>query len=740
MTQTTVRQTWVIGGAIAIIGLMFMLTTGVQILQAVVLTLIVSTQVAAGTWFWTRVRQGTTTAVESLGMGSAIGVISALLLGLCVQRLGLGHWGWILPAVAAAIDWSLQRRWRKPALMNPSTAKIESATLWALVVTAIAGLVSLVPNIISYPLSWAGSGGKYHPDMLFFEALSTSLTKFGAQGSIFSPGESIHYHWLVYAWTGQIAETANADPFVALTRVLPFLAIASSCLLAIAWVKRLTSVPWAPTLAVVLLIFGGYIGATYGAIFNFDSPSQSLTAGWILAFGYGLVVVLNNTSGGIKSSLGEFTIIALIMFGLSGGKISSGAIALAALLFTTLIAVLRKEPWAKFALIASVLSTCVFIATYIVVVSGSADPGGLKFLSILNRASSVQGLNPVSGNFGIVLGTAILVLAIVARWAGLAWFWSSPKMRWDPSIVFGTGLVIGAVIALLVLSSGLNETWFALAASAPLAAISAAGVAEAAKDLSIDQFKNSKALLIVLLCAAFVFFLVGGLWLTGASGGNVWVGTSRWLAPILGVLVTLVFAFFLAKSKHSPLSVARSFLGYSIIILVLVSAPGRLLGFGSGQVGAQPGLSNEAFGPLIPFVESIDQAGSLAWSDNDVAAAKWLQVHAQDNELVATNITLGAFVPALTQLPTFVSAMSYQGIYGAPQMVQSLIDREAESWNFINSPSVQTVSPLCTAQVTWVWVDPKRTGQREWAPYALKAFENDAVTLLKLNSKYCAGQ
>lgn len=742
MTRTTLRHTWVVGVFIAVVGLLFLVATGVEPIQAIALVAIVTIQVASGTWFWAFARRGESSAVEALGMGSAIGIIAALLAGLVVQALGLGNWGWAVPGAVALTGWLALRRSARNATHTTKVVeatKMDSGTRWALIITAFTGLLSLIPNIASYPLSWVGVGGKYHADMLFFEALSTSLSKFGVNGSIFSPGDSIHYHWLVYAWTGQISSAAQADPFVALTRVLPFLAIASACLIAIAWVKRLTNVVWAPSLAVVLLILGGYIGATYGAIFNFDSPSQSLTAAWILAFSYACVFLLKNSSVSRTPLIAQLAAICLLMFGLAGGKISAGVIALAAILFTTAIAIIRKEAWTKIAILISFLSLLIFAATYVLIVSGSADPGGLKFLSILDRASSVQGLNPVAGSIGIIAGTAILALAIVARWSGLMWFWANAHTRWNPSTVLGTGLAIGGILALLALSSGLNETWFALAASAPLVAISAAGAAEAAKTLGIESLKRSRTLLVLFGAAAVLFIVVTALWMTGASGGDVWVGTLRWLAPLVGVIGALVFAVVLAKKTKRTTRLGKTILGFTIILLVLLSAPGRLLGFGSGQVGMQPGLSNEAFGPVIPFVSSLDQSGMPSWSDQHVKAANWLRTHAGSDDLVATNITLGAFVPALTQLPTFASALGYQGIYGPPNMVQPLIDREAQSWNFINNPTPQTLKPLCGSQVKWLWVDPTRTGQRNWNPLASVAYANDSAIVLSLNAQTCSG-
>ena len=55
-----------------------------------------------------------------------------------------------------------------------------------------------------------------------------------------------------------------------------------------------------------------------------------------------------------------------------------------------------------------------------------------------------------------------------ARWIGLVWLVASRSTRWQPITVFGIGLVAVSLASVLLLSGGLNDTWFALAASAPL--------------------------------------------------------------------------------------------------------------------------------------------------------------------------------------------------------------------------------------------------------------------------------
>jgi len=166
---------------------------------------------------------------------------------------------------------------------------------------------------------------------------------------------------------------------------------------------------------------------------------------------------------------------------------------------------------------------------------------------------------------------------------------------------------------------------------------------------------------------------------------------------------------------------------------VFLSVPGRALGFGTGQVGVQPGLSSELFGDFISFTEAIDKDPVRQWSEKQVEAARWLRTNASIDDLVATNLNFSPFVPALTRLRTLVSGIAYQAPYGRPGGLAILLAREKASREFIDSPSAEAASALCAQQVTWVWVDPTRTKTRSWSPYAEVATGNEDATILRLN-------
>jgi hypothetical protein len=731
------RAGWLIPGGLAALGFAFFVSTGVGVTTSLLAVFVVGAQGGAGAYAWHHLTRGRASTVELTGMGLAVGTAAAVLCGLVVTSLGLGAWGWLLPAVVAvgiAIA-ARVRRGRRPTSRTPSRVKrgrTPVAVLAGLLVGAVLGALSLLVNLANYPLAWTGWWDRYHPDMLFFEALSTSLARYGPLDSVFLSGGQVRYHWLVYAWSGQVAEASAAAPFVVLTRVLPFTATAMVVLIAVSWAARLSRVPWVPSLAVALILSGGYVGATYGTILNFDSPSQAVSTAWLLAL---CVVFLRFLHGRVRAR-GTVLTVLLLAFASSGGKISSGAIGVGALGLTWAIGAARRATWHWRALAGAAAAAAGLVAAYLLVVSGSADPGGLALGRLVDRASSVQGLNPLNSSLGIVAGTLILTIAIVIRWAGAAWLLAAARSRWSPVSLLGLALAVTGVATVLLVSGGLNDTWFALAASAPLSIISAAGAGRAAAAVGAAGATTwiTRPLAWAVAGGLAAAGVVTALWLTGGSGGNVWVSSLRWLGPLAALGVGLVLGAIIARQQRLRGRYRRRWLAMTILILVVAATPGRALGLAGSSFGVQSevGLSDASFTPWEPFVEGVDAERVTGWSADQTAAGAWLRDAAQPDDIVLTNVTFSPLVPALTGLRTWVSGTQYQAPYGRPDQLPVLLDRERQSWDVIDAPTAASAAALCEAGVRWVWVDPQRTTARSWTPLAETAWTAPDVTVLEL--------
>lgn len=704
----------------------FLVGTGVGAVSALALTLTVLVQAAAGATIWRAVRGQASPLIELVGMGLALGTVLSAIAGVASTWILGTPWGWLVVPGFASLIWIRGRRSERPS--NPDEVQHGLGSLIVLVGSLGLGVLSLVPNVVNYPLRWSGTLSGYHGDMLFFESLSTSVAQYGPADSIFSPDLLIRYHWLTYAWAGQISASPGTEPFVVLVRVLPFVSVIGSVLIAMAWVRRLSKVNWAPLLAVVLLVLGGYVGATYGTIFNFDSPSQSMTTMWLLAFALAITVMLEPGRDDQPRSVPLLALLAALSFGLAAGKVSSGVVVGGAVAWLALVGMVKSTKWRKASVLVAAVSVPSLFLGYVLVVAGSADPGGLNIGSLIDRASSIQGLNPVPGSLGVALGTVLLLIAITARWAGVLWFVADRRTRWDSVTQMSIGFALAAIATVVLLSGGMNDTWFALGASAPLAVVSAAGVAEATRALGSRDWRRSAFFLVV---AGLLFVLVFGLWASGASGGNVWTGTLRWLGPLAGVLGAGLAGGALGAWWSRT---KRGTLAGSLIVIVLVAAPSRLLGVGTGQVGVQPGLGSDAFSPVTVFVETRDRALVGAWSESQVQAARLLREKTNRDDRVATNVTLSALVPALSQRQTWVSGIHYQAPYGTSEGIATLLDREQASWAAIDEASPDVLSELCDNGVTWLWVDPLRSPEGAWRQLSGIAYEADDVALIDLTA------
>ncbi len=697
-----------------------------MIYLVLLLTLVVQSFAGFVLWRWLRPQSGW---VELAGMSVVIGTLLAVFSGIILQPLFA--WGWALPGFVALIVWALRLRRFK----GVEVEKVDWPLVIALVIGFALAAFSFSLSVRSYPLNWEGSWSRFHGDMAFFEALGRSIPTLGVFDSIFTPGQAIHYHWLTYAWAGQLTTSLDAQPFLVLTRVLPVVTLFAGVTLIAAWTRRLSNVSWVPSLAVILLLLGGHLGIVYGSVFNFDSPSQSLSVVWLIGF----VVLLVQVWGSHYSRLGFVSVLVLVGLFSAGFmlvKVSTAAVAATALVALVLWQLIqhRKVSVIQFGIVIAGLVP--MAVAYFVFLAGGNGGGGIAVGSLLDRASSEQGMNPTVGVLGVALGTGILALGIGVRWVGTLWLATDSVWRTRPEFAIGIGLVVSGVGAAVVLNGGQNELWFAAAAAGPLAALSAVGVGNAWEFVSSRVTgKRVLSVLAVVLSALVVYMVVWVLWATGPSGGNVWIPTLRWLGPIAGLVVAVLLAWLV-----TVLIGARSFMvgvGIFVAIATLATAPGRLLGVGTGLVGSPPNVRSEFFSPPTTMIPYLDQESVSAIPSSYLRAGEFLRSNSSGDDLLVTNLTFSSIVPALSGLQTVVAGTWYQTPYGSSGGERLLLAREAASFAFINQPNAATAAPLCEVGVRWVWIDPDRTENRDWSGFVTIRYKDDSVIVGELNSALC---
>ena len=177
--------------------------------------------------------------------------------------------------------------------------------------------------------------------------------------------------------------------------------------------------------------------------------------------------------------------------------------------------------------------------------------------------------------------------------------------------------------------------------------------------------------------------------------------------------------------------------GIFVVVVTLATAPGRLLGVGTGLVGSPPNVRIEFFSPpgmIIPF---LDQESFYSIPAGYLRAGEFLRSNSSRGDLLVTNLTSSSIAPALSGLQTLVSATVYQNPYGSAGGEGLLLEREADSYGFVNAPSAAAAVPLCEAGVRWVWIDPNRTENADWSGFVTIGYQDDNVIVGELNPALC---
>lgn len=728
--------TWLL--ALVIGGVALLIALGASPRDAFALTAAILVQGVTGAVAWQLiVRPRRVGLVEATGVGLAIGSALAALSGVVLGALTPWAWWWLAPTVvigAIAIA-------RRGVRFDATAAGVGAAALGIAL-----GLVGLVANLVRYPLA---GGPQYHEDLVFFEALGRSVAGYGPSDSVFMAGNPIRYHWLAYAWAGQLTDATGAAPFTSLTRALPLVALLATVGIAVAWARRLSTSRAVPFLAAVLVAAGGYVGAANGTILNFDSPSQALTTAWLMALALALLAVVD----GSRSAL---AIGVVLLIALTAGKASAGVVGLAGVGAVALVGLARREPWARRASLLALVGSLAVGATVLLVLAGSASSGDLRVLELLSRASTVQGLNSSPGARGIVIGTLVLVAAMAARWSGTAWLIADPRWRWRPDVVLGVAMGAVGVVAVLVLSQGVNETWFALSASAPLSVLSAVGIG-----LAWQRASSRRGLAIAIIGGLLITPLIAVLWARGWPGFYI----IRFWAPVTAFALALLIGCIVA-STMSTRRFAAGAAAFATALLVasccaralpvlssawtaqvgrpsasdpvepatgdmIVAAPRPESEFDPQSAGSPGDTASEA--PATPDAPVIAvPRGRVGWTADDAAAADFLRAAADRGDVIVTNESVSYVVPALTGLRTYLSGAPYQDLYGAKGDVDEIPARLETSMRFTSAPDSATRDALCDAGVRWAWIANDLPHPQTWEPYGEAVFRNDAVTIVTL--------
>ena len=732
-------------------------------MDGLVLLAIVALQTFGGMLVWLAARRGPVASSEALGMGFVIGtIVSTLGAQASVFAFGSG-WGWFLAPALGSIVWLGSRTGSWPL---GSVAGVSWRGLWLLTPAIVVGLLALVPSLLLTPLrNGYVVGGAYQPDVVFFEALAQSIAAGGPSDSSMLVGEPIRYHWLSYGWIGSLTEASGAGSFVVMTRVFPVLMVVAATVLAASWARLLCRVWWVPGVAALLVVAGGYVGASQGAALTYDSPSTAYAVVIGLAFGLLFTVVVRASLSSVVPIV--LVILGVVSFALVGAKASQAlviAVGVAAVFVWSLFArsFMRVMPLALASGVGMFLGYVVFLAG----VAGDETNIGLS--DTQQHASTFQGLDPFAGGLGIVLGTAALLLAILPRWIGAAWL----RRDLPAEFSFGIGLAVAGIGTLAVLRSGTNAAWFALGSTALLAVLSAVGMGVALSQVGYRLHRVSRRRdPVVWAVIAAVGINVVALFayaLAAVSGASV-----QWRGPVLAWVIAVVVAILLARSRVLSGGAWLRWAAMLTVIVTVTSIGARASGsmvWGVAHSRATPMVqefirffdpgaeftSTERTGPGVKVGRSgyiraagvrlttddrganegvARRMGIIQWTPSMNDAALLLAELSSVEQIVAVSQpNLQPFLPIVSNRQMWVAGLPYTTGYTTTRGIAAADERLAVMSRFLSAPDDETALLLESAGIRWLWITPDSfDALPRITPWTEIVMSDRDVALLRLN-------
>jgi len=719
---------------------------GVPATTTVVLLLAVLIQAGTGAIWWAVLRQSDPpSAIGLVGGGLALGTMASSLSTHAFRATTLADWGWILPTVATVLAltiWTPIRQLslgvirRRPPLCRGDLGGITTALAL--------GMIPLIVFWRHTPLSW--DGWFFYPtDLPFHEALSHSVHLFGINDFSLSVGTPVRYHWLSHAWMGGLSHWSDAEPFVVLSRATPVVALVGSASMAWEWGRRLSNSSLVPPLAATMVVGSGFVGLVTSFNGNHlpaDSPSQSFSTAWLLAYSFLLLDAVAR-----RHSRATMPLLMVMSFCLTLGKASHALVVTGGLLGLAAISPFLSRKLCKTVWTAIGASGIGFLTAYLYGLAGSPTNFSLGFW---RPASSVLRINPpLGGGSAVLLGSAALLLAIMPRWAGFVLTLSRQPRLIDPTTAFGTGTAAMGIAALLLTSqSGGGQLWFVLSASAVLSVLSASGLVEGLTAWrKSNDVQAENLLLISVLVVGSAASAIGTLI---AGTGYLVTDLAIWVAPVV-VWALVVMGVLVGSAwipRRSALTVRLPLRVSIAIALVTASVAAPVAQFSALVVSevASP-LAKRDIPPMFgtPLIGGPEPKPSSttpnAWTPDHAEAGQWLRNNSSTYDVVASNrqcsqvgepvtlcINFWALTAALTQRRMVIEGSDYRF---NTDVVRNY--RTALSTNFILLPTVTEHAALWNLGTRWLWIDSGETNPGSWEPFGSITFINSHITVVRLN-------
>ena len=746
-----------------VLPLYLLLLSGFPFFDAVKVVSVVLIQIAAGGSIWLNIMHPrSVAAVESVGMGLALGSIFGVVGHQLFLFTPIRSFGWLLPVVVALVVHFFSR---KNQITRESFADSELSSLFFVVLAVVVILtqwwwllpLALPTGLALYLLSDTGqrklaSQGRTlwvliallfiaatftmlylrqlnldwwirSWDLQFFDARSYSVATFGPRENISLIGYPINYHWFGLAWLGSLTVVCDLAPWLSVAQVAPvYVTIGiGGLILAICNINSSRSV----TKYLVLTSFAFASGS-----FSPANPPNIVSLIWVFA---AIVVVSEFFKQQRVQTFFAFLAIAIAAF---SSKVSAGYVLLTAFVLTDLW---MQRQSIKSILSASIRSFLLLISTifaFYYVIGGLNRIGPNRLKLGYRWTGEIFGVENGRGPEIYILGSFGLLLSLMPLFFGLIVSLKFKKTFRPLNLFCALGLLSIALPSFIMED---NLSYFFVAAKTLITIGCALALTE------FDQIQEIK----YFLTKTKTLFLLSAL-ITGVISNRAFdfdwaeLATTRGGSTPIKVMVLLItyIVSWAAVRKFTNFRVHRNLSPSRQASLVLFAFFILLSVIGSSVFNHVQSLPNR--------VQVSNSEILITGSKQIQESSNWLKTNTQKNEVLATNkfcleesfnecVDPRYFgVSTTTRMRLLIEGPFYVVGYGGddetlyPAWAKERLDL---SRGFADNPTAEITAKLREYGVDWFYLFKENTTNRNWEPYGTVKYENTEVAIIQLNDK-----
>ncbi|NDA37707.1 MAG: hypothetical protein EBX80_04185 [Acidimicrobiia bacterium] len=739
--------------------LSLLVVSNVPLVLAVKLVVILFAQVFTGKEFYLYfVKSRSISGLEIAAVGFSLGALIWLIFDQVFIFFSLPHFGWVVPFLVAvlthlryrakiihekivsspdkeSVAWiivaslvGLSGEWVWPflfacvataVLITRKTTSInkKSYDKIAFAVLACAGAATLITR----PTIWWITQTDTH----FYQAISTSVAKWGFRDSILTAGYSLKYHWFPYAWTGMVNRISDAPDWVVLTRVGPL--VATLCIISLVWTITLRLIENKGAAVFGILVFAA--SPVFGdwslsiSLAMFGSYSQHFATIWLLPI---LLWMIDVARDALRA---PWALASILLIGLVGGKVSHAAVALVAILGFEVIRFFQRRELRRSILLESVVAVVTVIGATLFLFG----TGGSLTWRPASWVPYVQGDLYDFHGIKLVLATTILLIGMLS----IVFVALLRGMFLDKNLSSVFAGVLSSVIAGVGLSNFSNfptDPNGLFFVHSPLIIAFALIVTQLflgsdSKGSRISISPSFRLASVIGGCALLLGVVIPDL--NSGSVSAVLLRTSRSLTPVIAFLL-IILLLFVRKNTRTATQVSLYSLALASLIVISVGSFVVKTGFDIPK-----NYRNfEQDGPT--FVESPDLRALSIWFDEnstseDIYASNYFcEGSACSSADYSRKSLVAAIIKRRSLLQSPWLAASYSS--GGKETKQSdFSDRLLVSVSFATAPTQAEVMLLKNWGVDWYVVDLEVSPTNYWANSDAKVYDSNSYLVIDLN-------